>query len=77
MTTTEKLRKDQIINEILTSARDASERNVNYFDYFIKKDERDLTQGIAVDVRKATDGNVKQVHRSTGKLWTWLKFSVK
>jgi hypothetical protein len=76
MTTTEKLRKDQIIGEILASARDAVERGVNHFDYFIKKDERELTRGIAADVRKASD-SVRQVHRSTGKLWTWLKFSVK
>ena len=76
MTTIEKLRKKQIIGEILASGRDAEERGVNHFDYFIKKDERELTQGIAADVRKATNGTVKQVHRSTGKLWTWLKFSV-
>ena len=77
MTTTENFRKKQIIGEILVSALDAREQGNNNFDYFIKKDERELTHGIAADIRKATNGTVKQVHRSTGKLWTWLKFSVK
>ena len=68
-------RKAQVLAEIIASAKDAAERGVDNFIYQFKVDERNsFLRHITIDVKEATDGHVKCMHR--GDHGSWVKFVI-
>jgi hypothetical protein len=68
-------RRQQVLAEILASARDAAERGVTTFIYQFKAGERQSWEGnINVQVEKATEGSVKCCYR--GDHGTWVKYII-